>query len=198
MTPLGVGLVLHPDAEYLDLCRALIEQEADFFEVAPETLWQVDSSSQFSWSPWADVMDDVRQRSGKPFVGHGLGLSLGTASTSAQDEARLTRWLAQIARDQERFGYLWYTEHLGWVQSEGREAVLPLPLPATEESVQTVATRLNRLRPLLPLVGFENQVTYFAFEDIRREPPFWNRICDVGDLWLLLDLHNCYTLGGPK
>jgi uncharacterized protein (UPF0276 family) len=193
MTPLGAGFVLHPDAEYLDLCRPIIEEEAEFFEVTPETLWQADAEGRLAASPWADLLDEIRRRSGKPFVGHGLGLSPGTASTSAQDEARLARWLRQIARDQERFGFLWYTEHLGWVQAEGREAVLPLPLPPTEESVQTVAARLNRLRPIIPTVGFENQVSYFAFDDIRGEPAFWNRIAAAGDLWLLLDLHNCWT-----
>jgi uncharacterized protein (UPF0276 family) len=191
--PLGAGLVLHTDEEYLDLCRPLLEEEAEFFEVPPEALWQVGADGRFSPSPWADVFHDIRQRLGKPFVAHGLGLSPGTASDSAHDSARLDRWLEQIARDQERFGFLWYTEHLGWIQADGLEAVLPLPLPPTEEAVQTVAARLNRLRSIIPLVGFENQVSYFALGDVRGEPAFWNRICATGDLWLLLDLHNCWT-----
>jgi uncharacterized protein (UPF0276 family) len=193
VTTLGVGFVLHPDAHYLSLCRPIIEDEADFLEVAPETLWQADADGRLAPSPWADVMDDLRRSSGKPFVGHGVGLSVGTALGDPADDARLERWLAQIARDQERFGFLWYTEHLGWVQAEGREAVLPLPLPPTDEAVQTVAARLNCLRPIIPAVGFENQVSYFALGDVRQEPAFWNRIAAAGDLWLLLDLHNCWT-----
>jgi uncharacterized protein (UPF0276 family) len=192
-TPLGAGLSLHPDEEFVDLCRPLIEEEAEFFEVAPEALWRVGADGRFSPSPWADVFDGIRRRSGKPFVGHGLGLSPGSAGESAADQARLARWLERIARDQERFGFLWYTEHLGWIQADGLEAVLPLPLPPTEEAVQTVASRLNRLRPIIPLVGFENQVSYFALGDVRGEAAFWNRICAAGDLWLLLDLHNCWT-----
>jgi uncharacterized protein (UPF0276 family) len=189
MTPLGVGFVLHPDTEYLGLCRGIIEQDTDFLEISPETLWQADGD-QLGPSPWAEVMADIQRRSAKPFVGHGLGLSPGTA---AGDEARLERWLAQIAREKERFHFLWYTEHLGWIQAEGREAVLPLPLPPTEEAVQTVAGRLRRLQPLIPVVGFENQVSYFFFGDVRQEAAFWNRLCAAGDLWLLLDLHNCWT-----
>ena len=189
MTPLGVGFALHPDETYLSLCRDIIEREAEFFEVAPETLWQRGPDGRIESGPWADVFDNIRLRSGRPFVGHGLDLSLGTTG----DDERLVRWVAQVARDQERFGFLWYTEHLGWVQAANHELWLPLPLPPTEEAVQTVAARLHRLRPYFPLVGFENQVSYFAFDDVRLEPHFWNRICATGDLWLLLDLHNCYT-----
>ena len=75
----------------IDPARPIIEEEAEFFEVTPETLWQADAEGRLAASPWADLLDEIRRRSGKPFVGHGLGLSPGTASTSAQDEARLAR-----------------------------------------------------------------------------------------------------------
>lgn len=193
MKPLGVGVALHPDAEYLRLCRDIIEEDANFLEVAPETLWRADADGNLAAGPWADVFDRIRRGSGKPFVAHGLGLSPGTAGDGDQEEDRLRRWLTQIERDQERFQYAWYTEHLGWVEAEGQELVLPLPLPPTEESVRTVADRLARLKPIIPTVGFENQVSYFALGKVRDEPGLWNRICAAGDVWLLLDLHNCYT-----
>jgi uncharacterized protein (UPF0276 family) len=189
MKPLGAGFVLHPNDQYLSLCRPIIEDEAEFFEVTPETLWQV-RGRRPEPGPWYCLIDDIRRESKKPFVGHGLLLSPGTADA---DEDRLTGWLKQIARDQERFQFHWYTEHLGWMDANGLVASFPLLLPPTEDSAQTVARRLSRLKPIIPLVGFENQVSYFAFGDVRSEPPFWNRICAAGDLWLLLDLHNCYT-----
>lgn len=192
MKPVGVGFSLHPNEEYLGLCRPIIEEEADFFEVVPETLWQIHEDGSLSASPWSQLMRGIQQRSDKPFVCHGLGLSPGTSDATA-DEARLSHWLEQLRRDQAEFGFLWYTEHLGWMEAGGLVADLPLPLPPTEESVQTVARRLKRLQPIIPIVGFENQVSYFAFTDIRTEAGFWNRICAAGDLWLLLDLHNCYT-----
>jgi uncharacterized protein len=191
MKPLGVGFVLHPDAEYLGLCREIIEDEAEFLEVTPETLWQVEDL-QPAPSPWYRLIDDIRVRSGKPFVGHGLLMSPGTDDAAA-DERRISGWLRQIAHDQERFHFEWYTEHLGWMDANGLVAAFPILLPPTEEAAQTVARRLSRLKPIIPDVGFENQVSYFAFGDVRSEPPFWNRICAAGNLWLLLDLHNCYT-----
>src|SRR5688572_8299430 len=127
--PLGVGIVLHPDREYLSLCADLIEHEVDFYEISPETLWRTDDAGELHDSPWAGLMLDLKRRSGRPFVGHGLGLSPGTAPGSDAEARRLGRWVDRVARDQERFGYLWYTEHLGWVSAEGLAAVLPMPLP---------------------------------------------------------------------
>lgn len=193
MTPLGVGFVLHASEKYLSLCREIIEGEAEFLELAPETLWSADLAGNLTPTRWAGVMDEIRKRSGKPFVAHGLGLSPGTAAESPEDEERFRRWLAAIRRDQETFEFRWYTEHLGWVQFQGAEVNLPLPLPPTADAVATVARRLNQLRPIISEVGFENQVAYLTFGDVRDEPKFWNRICSEGNLWLLLDLHNCYT-----
>jgi uncharacterized protein (UPF0276 family) len=190
MTPLGVGFVLHASEKYLSLCRDIIEDEAEFLELAPETLWSADLGRQLTPNSWSGVMDEIHKRSGKPFVAHGLGLSPGTAS---HDEERFQRWLEAIRRDQQVFEFRWYTEHLGWVQSRGMEVNLPLPLPPTADAVTIVAQRLNQLRPIVPNVGFENQVAFLTFGDVRAEPLFWNRICSEGNLWLLLDLHNCYT-----
>jgi len=194
VTALGVGFVLHPDGDYLAICRQIIEEEADFFEVSPETLWRVDGAGNLVASPWVEVFDEFKRRSEKPFVAHGLGLSPGTATDDAREQQRLARWLTRIREDHARFGFLWYTEHLGWVNAEGQMAVLPLPLPPTDESVHVVASRLALLKPIVPTVGFENQVSYFAFGDVREEPAFWNRICAAGDCRLLLDLHNAYTV----
>ena len=40
MDRLGVGWALHPDVEYLELTRGIIEREADYYEINPETLWR--------------------------------------------------------------------------------------------------------------------------------------------------------------
>lgn len=191
MTHLGVGLALHADAGFLQLCRALIEDEAEFFEVMPEGLWRRDDAGAIVSSSWTDVFEEIQERSRRPFVAHGIGLSIGTAGDT--DEPRYREWLAQLERDCRRFNYLWYTEHLGWMTAGDREMMLPLPLPPTEEAVATVARRLAPLKALFPHVGFENQTGYFNHADARSEAPFWNRLCHAGDLWLLLDLHNAWA-----
>ncbi|MGE3808153.1 MAG: DUF692 family multinuclear iron-containing protein [Gemmataceae bacterium] len=193
MQPLGVGFPIDGDPHYLSLCQPILEEDADFFEAAPEMFWQADGRGGFRQSPYADLVAIMQERTGKPLVAHGLGLSPGTALDDPADGPRLERWLAQIRRDQHRFDFQWYTEHLGWVAAGGVEAFLHLPLPPTAESRAAVVTRLSTLKPTIPLVGFENQVSYFAFGDVREEAEFWTRMCHEGDLWLLLDLHNAYT-----
>jgi uncharacterized protein len=191
--PLGVGFVLHPDTAYLNRYRGIIEDEAEFFELAPETLWAEADDGRLTPGSRADLLEQIRDRSGKPLVAHGVGLSLGSACGDPAGEARLARWLSQITQEQQRFGFLWYTEHLGWIEAGEREVVLPLPLPPTDEAIKTVAQRLARLKPIVPVVGIENQVSYFTFGNILDEPRFWTRICTVADAWLLLDLHNGWT-----
>ncbi len=188
MTALGVGLVLHPNARYIELIRHLAPQ-VDFLEVVPETFWRERESGELDWSPWADELERLRDQWDLPLVAHGLGFSPGTAGGAEHDR----RWLAQLGRDCARFGYPWYTEHLGWSSFAGRELFLPLPLPPTEEAVRKVADRLGMIRPFVPVVGFENQVGYFNALEGEREPVLWNRICAAGDLVMLLDLHNAWT-----
>jgi uncharacterized protein len=154
MQSLGVGFPLDGDPNYVALCQPIFEEDVDFFEVSPELFWQSDGRGSFCQSPYADLVSQVQQRTGRPLVAHGLGLSPGTALDDPTDGPRLARWLDQIQRDQQRFG---------------------------------------ALKPIIPLVGFENQVSYFAFGDVREEAEFWTRMCHEGDLWLLLDLHNAYT-----
>lgn len=186
---LGVGLVLHPNREYLQQTARLIEEEADFFEVSPETLWSYDpETGAFGPNAAYRTMLQIRERSGRRFVAHGLSLSVGTPG----EEGRLERWARRLAEDQTDFDFAWFTEHLGWVAAGGLEGVLPMPLPHTEEAVATVAERLGRLRGIFPEVGFENQAWYFSLSDPRTQPEFFNALCRRG-LKLLLDLHNAYT-----
>lgn len=191
MKPLGAGFVVHPDREYLQLCAPILERDAEFYEIAPDAFWVRANDSSFCAGPFADVLERIRDASGRTLVAHGLGLSPGTSEPD--HSPRLKAWLKQIQRDQARFDFAWYTEHLGWCESAGRELLLPLPLPPTDEAVDTVARRLAMLKPIVPLVGFENQTSFIPLDDLRTEAGFWNRICAKGDLWLLLDLHNAWT-----
>ena len=69
---LGVGFCLHPDVEYLALARPILEEEADFFEVNPETMWRKESG-RLVRNDFHGLFQQIRERSGRPFVAHGLG-----------------------------------------------------------------------------------------------------------------------------
>lgn len=181
-TPPLLGISLQPDARFLALARRLIEEDVDFFEVSPEQLWAGDGS-------WRSAFLEIARRSKKPFVAHGLGLSLGGTG----DAARLESWLARIREDHAAFGWRWYSEHLGWVESGGLELALPLPLPPTPEAVRAVAERLGRVRSIVPDVAFENSANYLFLGDARRTPDFLNAIAREADCGIVLDLHNAYV-----
>jgi uncharacterized protein len=181
----GLGLALHPEPQLLALLRGVIEDECELFEVSPDQLWLDDVTP----SPRREALLELVQRAGKPVLGHGLTLSLG----GVDDDDRLDRQLARVARDHAEFGFQHYSEHLGFTAHGGRELALPLPLPMTDQAVEVVATRLRRLGQVVGRVAFENSAYPFLLGDPADEPRFLNAIAEAADCGLLLDLHNAHV-----
>ena len=186
---LGVGFPLHADDDFLSLAREIIEDDADWFEVSPETLWREEGGALVP-NGFHATFREIRARSGKPFVAHGLAFSLGTPLEG--DEARTDAWLARLRADHRSFDFAWLSDHLGYTISDGLEGVLPLPLPSTPDAVAAVAVRMRRLASVVPTVAFENPVTYFAGADPAGEPDFLNAIARAAPCSMLLDLHNVH------
>jgi uncharacterized protein (UPF0276 family) len=189
---LGVGLSLHPDPEYLELTRDLLESEADYFEVNPETLWRTERGALVP-NDFHRLFRDIQARSGKPFVAHGLGFSLGTPLDEDGGRLRADAWLERLRHDQETFRFEWLTEHLGWTTVDGLHATLPLPLPFTAESVEAVSARVRLLRAIVPDVGVENGADAFVLGNPGDAARFLNDVCASAPCRLLLDLHNLHT-----
>ena len=190
---LGVGLFLPGSLDHLDRIESLFTQ-ADFFEISPETfLGGQNKDGELIIRPDLERLEQLKSQSGKPFVAHGLQYSIGSALTQEVDRYS-EQWLAMIAEFHRRFDFAWYTDHLGFsVSPEGLHTLLPLPLPHTQEAVETVGNRLDRLRRIVPRVGFENSVFYFTLGNPLEEADFYNRICEHAHCHLLLDTHNIYT-----
>lgn len=192
MDRLGVAWALHPDLEYLELTREIIERDADYFEVNPETLWRPRGGG-LERNDFHGLYQQIRDRSKKPFVAHGLGFSLATALDEPGEAARVARWTERLRDDQAEFRFSWLSEHLGWTIAGGLQTMLPLPLPYTDEAVGAVAARMRLLRTIAPVAAFENNVSYFPLGDPTGEPEFLNAICRAAPCNLLLDLHNVHT-----
>jgi hypothetical protein len=186
----AIGLTLQPEREYCEALEPLFLEEADYFEVAPETTWVRDGEEAFLPNGFWRIFRDYGERTGKPFVAHGVGLSLGTF---ADDEARLRRWLEAIAMSHAEFRFLWYTDHLGATFLDGRAVTIPVPLPMTEVAAAAVRDRLASLQRIVPDVGFENSAFYFLLGKPLDEPGFFERILSRPRTHLLLDLHNLFT-----
>ena len=186
---LGAGIFTPADPAHLELISPLFEL-ADFFEISPEMMFTGDSSGRgLREHPLADLMADLGPIYGKPYVGHGLHFSLGDAAPGP----RRQDWLQLLRRVDERFHCLWYTEHSGWTSSGGEHAVLPLPLPHSDEAAEFCVTSLREIQEVFPLAGVENSVFPFLLGDAVGEYAFLQRILDHAEAWLLLDLHNLYT-----
>lgn len=190
MDSLGVGLPLHPDLEYLELMREVVEGPADFFEINPETLWRP-QDGRLVRNDYYPLYQQIRDRSGKPFVAHGLEFSLGTPVDD--DRPRTDAWIERLRDDQREFRFPWISEHLGWQIGGGIQTGLPLPLPPTAEAVEAAAARLRLLAGIAGTSAFENGANYVFFGDPAAEPAFLNRLCRAAPCRLLLDLHNVHT-----
>lgn len=189
---LGVGFALHPDLEYLELTREIVERDADYYEVNPETLWR-SRDGRLERNDYHALFRKFLDASRKPFVGHGLEFSLGTPTDEEGEPARIGRWLERLRDDHGTFGFAWMSEHLGWTTARGLQTTLPLPLPHHREAVATVAERVRLLKSVVPTILFENWATTFVLDNPSREPDFFNAILGAADCGLLLDLHNAWT-----
>jgi uncharacterized protein (UPF0276 family) len=185
-----VGFTLQPDAEFLERCARIL-RGADYWEVAPETLWRHRSDGRLEPNGFHRRFLEL-PRGGRFFVAHGVGLSLGTAAAS--DARRRRAWLGRVRADHAAFGFRWYTDHLGASAVDGLAMTLPLPLPMTGEAARVVRRRLAQMQRVVGDVGVEINVAYFLVGDALDEPRFLMDCVRAPRCHLLLDLHNVYTM----
>lgn len=189
---LGVGMVLPPDEVAFARLQPLLHGEVDYFEVAPETTWRPGPDGSLGGNGFHARFLELGARTGKPFVAHGVGLSLGGAS--ARDRPRKRAWLDAIARDQALFRYEWYTDHLSVTAPDGHALTLPLPVLMTARQARVVARNLAELQARVPVVGVETTAQLFTLGSPMDEPAFVRRLVARPGVHVLLDLHNVHTM----
>jgi hypothetical protein len=187
-----VGISLQPDEEFLELLGGVIRDEAGFYEVAPETTWRLDAAGALVDNGYFRRFAALREETGKPFVAHGVGFSVGTAARA--DAARKRRWIERLRQDHATFGFLWYTDHLGASSLAGQAVTLPLGLPMTPYAATVVRRSLRAMAQVVPDVGVENTVAYFTLGDPLEEPAFLRSVLRAPRTHLLLDVHNLFTM----
>lgn len=187
-----VGFTLQPNVGDLDRLATLIDDDVDYYEVAPETLWLGDADDRFLPNGFHDRFLELKCTTQRPFVAHGVGLSLG--SVSPDDAPRRARWHERIARDHEAFEFQWYTDHLGVSVLAGEYAMLPLPVPMTDVMADVIHDNLRALQAIVPDVGVENSVIYHQLGAMTDEPEFLRRILRSPGMHMVLDLHNVFTM----
>ncbi|MGC1303109.1 MAG: DUF692 domain-containing protein [Caulobacteraceae bacterium] len=175
----GFGLGLRPP-HYQDFLSR--ETGVDFVEVISENFMVRGGRPPH-------VLDQVRER--YPVAMHGVSMSIGSADGVKTDYLKRLKALADRVRP------LWVSDHLCWTGVEGFNSHDLLPLPYTEETMQTVCANIARVQDVLerPLV-LENPSSYLTFaDDQMSEWEFLAEMCHRTGCYLLLDVNNIYVSG---
>jgi len=188
----GLGFTLQPEEAFLELLDPLIRGDLDYYEVAPETLWRAQADGRLGPNGFHRRFAALRLETGRPFVAHGVGISMGTVADS--DRARRRAWLTQVAEDHRQFQFRWYTDHLGASSLDGLAMTLPMPLPMSAPAAAVVRRRLREMQRVVPDVGVENNVAYYLLGEPLEEPAFLRAIVAAPRTHLLLDVHNLHTM----
>lgn len=151
--------------------------------------------------PWFEALSDnylggglplhhlTRIRERYPITLHGVGLSLG--SVDPLNQAYLGRLKVLVDRMEPSL----VSDHLAWVSQGGRYFHDLAPLPYTEEALQHVAERIQRVQDVLGRqILIENLSPYvrFAAGDYL-EWEFLSELARRADCFLLLDVNNVFV-----
>lgn len=190
---MGVGIMFNP---VVPTFLKSHPDAVDYVALIPETLWTdhgQGARGRYEYVPAAvQELDALAERF--PIVGHGIGLSIGSALPLDEQH------LLQIRGVLSRYGVSRFSEHLGFSRvADGRGAHrhvgLGFPLPCDESVLKWLAPRIRRAMDLLGLpILLENGVRHTAvIDEDMAEPVFLNRLCQQTGCGMLLDLHNLYT-----
>lgn len=164
--------------EFTDALLDMPETPLDFIEVAPEN-WMTMGGRN------AKRLARATERF--PLFCHGLSLSIG--SPAPLDEAFVKR-LKSFLDDNE---VVCYSEHLSYCSDDGHLYDL-MPIPFTDEAVNYVSERIQRVQDLLQRrLVIENVSYYAAPGQMMQEIDFINTIMQRADCDLLLDVNNVYV-----
>jgi uncharacterized protein len=123
-----------------------------------------------------------------PLIPHGLDLSLGSAE--GVDE----KYLEKFAELVESVKPEWFSDHICFTKSGGRNIGHLAPVPHTHETLAVFKRNISRVKSVIKTPLILENITYMvqfpSSEMIESE--FIKRLCDENDCGLLLDVTNLY------
>ena len=172
----GVGLGLRPP------------HYADILSSWPAIPWFEALSDNYLGGGWPlHHLTRIRER--YPITLHGVGLSLG--SVDPLNPLYLERLKALVDRVEPSF----VSDHLAWVSQAGRYFHDLAPLPYTEEALEHVVERIERVQDVLGRqILIENLSPYVRFSGSDYlEWEFLSELARRADCFLLLDVNNVFV-----
>ena len=176
---LGFGLGLRTE-HY----QAIVDEKpaVDWFEVITENYLVPGGKPLY-------FLDQIRSH--YPMVMHGVSLSIGSYDPLDMN------YLTQVKALAERIQPRWISDHLCWTGVQGKNTHDLLPLPYTEECIQHVVERIQRVQDFLgQQILIENVSSYITYQkSAMSEWDFVNEIIRRADCFMLLDVNNVYVSG---
>jgi uncharacterized protein len=130
-----------------------------------------------------------RIRANYPMAMHGVSLSIGGSDSIDLD------YLQRVKNFAQRIEPLWISDHLCWTGVDGLNMHDLLPLPYTEEALQHVVERVQRVQDFLgQQILLENVSSYITYTaSTMKEWEFLRAVAERADCLLLLDINNVYV-----
>jgi uncharacterized protein len=135
------------------------------------------------------TIDQVREI--YPVAMHGVSMSVGSA-----DGVDFT-YLEKLKNLAARVQPIWVSDHLCWTGIDGFNSHDLLPLPYTEEALDTASRNIAHVQNLLERsILIENPSSYLMFaDDAMTEWEFLTELTLRTGCHLLLDINNIYVSG---
>lgn len=171
----GLGLRKEHHAQFL-----AEQQPIDFVEVISENFMACGGRA-------LHTLEAVRERN--PVILHGVSMSIG--SPHGLDRTHL----AELKALADRIRPLWVSDHLCWTGLPGHTSHDLLPLPYTDEALETCIANVRLAQDVLerPLL-VENPSSYVTFpESTMSEWQFLALLARESGCFLLLDVNNVYV-----
>ncbi len=123
-----------------------------------------------------------------PLIPHGLNLSLGSAE--GVDESYLEKFAALV----ERLKPAWFSDHLCFTRSGGRQIGHLAPVPYTKEAIEVFVRNISHVKRKINAPLILENITYnvrFPSSEMT-EAKFITKVLEETDCGLLLDVTNLY------
>jgi uncharacterized protein len=130
-------------------------------------------------------------RSHYPVIMHGVSMNIGAAHGLRMDYLTALKALAAKVEP------LWVSDHLCWTGAHGFNSHDLLPMPLTQDALDTVCTNIAVAQDVLAReLVIENPSTYLTFAaDEMREWEFLAEMSKRTGCKLLIDVNNIYVSG---
>lgn len=174
---LGFGLGLRSE-HYLDLIDN--QHPVDWLEVLSENYMIAGGKPLY-------YLDKICER--YPVVMHGVSLSIGSVDPLNHTYLHNLKKLAQRVKPK------WISDHLCWTGTQGINLHDLMPLPYTEEALQHLIERINKVQDFLgQRILLENVSSYLTYQHSTiPEWEFLNAVARQADCLILLDINNIHV-----